>query len=380
MFAVGMLRNQKGVHDFDLPKPEIEKPDDVLIRMKEVGLDGTDFNTVRYNLQDIADDRKEIVLGHEGVGVVEAVGSQVKSLSPGDVVTLTVRRGCGKCEPCAHNQSDMCLTGDFTERGIHKIDGLLSEFIVDQEQYIIKVPKEAAKLAFLTEPLSIAEKGIEELRTIQSRIPWFCPHDNHGWLAKDWGGCKVALVIGAGPLGLLATSLIRLSKAYTFVADIVPENHFKAQLVRGMGAHYIDSRNIPPEKIIRSCCAPDGILNIIFEASGAAETAVRLIPFMSRSSIYTMTGIPRGDLEIQLDAALLVRDIVRDNQVIFGSVNSNRRHFEMALRDISAINTQFDHFLEKIVTHRFSLHNYQKAFSLNDPKHIKTVIEVEPWN
>ncbi len=379
MFAVGMLKDRTGVHDFELAMPQIREPDEVLIRIKEVGLDGTDFNIVRYGLQDIAENRNEIALGHEGVGIVEAVGTEVKSLVPGDIVVITVRRGCGQCEPCAHNQSDMCTTGLFTERGIHKLDGLLTQYVVDKEQYVVKVPAEAVKLAVLTEPLSIVEKGIQELRIIQSRIPWFCPHTDHEWLSKDWGGCKVALVVGAGPLGLLATALIRLARAYTYVADIVPESHPKASLVKALEAHYIDARSKGPEELVRFCCTPTGQLNVIFEASGAAETALRLVPLMSRSSIYAMTGIPRGDIEIQLDGALLVRRIVRYNQVLFGSVNSNRRHFEMALKDIDPINREFGGVLEKLITRRIQLRDYQQAFAATDVEQIKTVIEVEPW-
>ncbi len=380
MLAVGMYRDQAGVHHFEVPMPEIRQPGDVLVRIKEVGLDGTDFETVRHNLQDPAPGRQEIVLGHEGVGVVEAVGPGVRSLSPGDIVVATVRRGCGQCQPCLHNQSDMCMTGLFRERGIHQLDGLLTRFIVDHEQYLVKVPPEIAGLAFLTEPLSIAEKGVDELRVIQSRLPWFCPHPDHGWLSVDWGGCKVALVVGAGPLGLLATTLIRLAKARTYVVDVVPEDHIKARLVRDAGAYYIDARFRTPEDIVELCCSPSGDLNLIFEASGAAETAVGLIPYMSPSSIYTMTGIPRGDLEMQLDAAQVVRRIVRHNQVIVGSVNSNRRHFEMALRHIADINQRFNRILEQMVTSRIRLEDCQQAFSKEHPERIKTVVEVEPWD
>ena len=186
MLAVGMLRGKPGVHTFKLPKPEIKQPDEVLVRVKEVGVDGTDFSMVRYNLQDIADGHNEMVMGHEMVGVVEAVGSRVKSLAPGDAVVMTVRRGCGICQPCLHNQSDMCMTGLYTERGIHKRDGFLTEFVVDQEQYIVKVPDGLAKLAVFTEPVSIAEKGIEQIRIIQARLPWACAHPKHAFRSSDW--------------------------------------------------------------------------------------------------------------------------------------------------------------------------------------------------
>lgn len=378
MLAVGMLRGKPGVHSFDIPVPEIRKPDEVLIRMKEVGLDGTDFNIVRYNLQDITEERNQIVLGHEGVGVVEGVGSEVKSLVPGDIVCVTVRRGCGECEPCLHDKSDMCMTGRFTERGIHKLDGLLTTFVVDKERYLVKVPPGIKRLAVMTEPLSIVEKGVEQIRIIQSRLPWYCPHTGHSLDVPEWGGCKVAMVVGAGPLGLLATALIRLAKAYTYVVDIVPENHPKAQLVSDMGAKYIDARDNTTEQIV-DLCTPSGALNMIFEASGAADTALELIPCMSRSSIYVMTGIPRGDIKIKLDAAQLMRQIVRYNQVIVGSVNSNRHHFEMALNSISKINSYFRGMLDEMITRRVRLEDYKKAFTIDDPNHIKTVVEIEPF-
>jgi len=379
MLAVGMIRDKKGVHAFKLPKPEIKQPDEVLVRVREVGLDGTDFNMVKHDLQDIAEGHNEIVMGHEMVGVVEKVGGKVKSLVPGDVVVMTVRRGCGICQPCRHNQSDMCMTGLYTERGIHKRNGFLTEFVVDQEQYIVKVPDTSARLAVFTEPVSIVEKGVEQIRIIQSRLPWTCIHPEHTFLSENWGGCKTALVVGAGPLGLLATALLRLAQVSTYVTDILPDDNYKVHLVRHMEANYVDARNKTPEEIVQLCCHPTGNLDIIFEAAGAAKTAIELINYMSRSSIYVMTGIPREGDQIQVDAAQLVRQIVRYNQVIVGSVNSNRRHFEMALRNIPAINSRFGKMLEEMITHRYNLDNYQDAFALGDPKHIKTVIEVEPW-
>jgi glucose 1-dehydrogenase len=379
MLAVGMLRGEKDVRTFDVPAPFIREPDEVLVRVKEVGLDGTDLNIVKYQLQDIEEGRDRIILGHEAVGVVEKIGERVRRLVPGDVVVVTVRRGCGQCQPCLRNQSDMCLTGLFTERGIHKLDGFLAQYAVDREQYMIKIPKKYARIAVLLEPLSIVEKGIQQIRIIQSRLPWLCEHKDHGFMSQQWGGCKVALVVGAGPLGLLATALIRMAGAQAYVVDVVPEHHLKVHLISDMGAKYIDGRDKSPEDIVKICCEAGGELNVIFEAAGSADTALRLIPFMSRGSIFVMTGIPRGDLEIKLDAAELVRQLVRFNQVIVGSVNSNRRHFEMALRHLGKINTRYHNMLEEMISRRFSLSEYQEAFAAPGPAHTKTVVEVEKW-
>jgi threonine dehydrogenase-like Zn-dependent dehydrogenase len=376
MQAVGQIRGKEGVHAFELPPPEIRQPDDVLVKVKRVGLDGTDYGMVRHNVQDMAEGRAQMVMGHEMVGVVEAAGSAVEGLAPGDPVTMTVRRGCGQCHPCHHNQSDMCMTGLYVERGIHKVDGFLTEYAVDQEQYVVKVPAELGELAVFTEPVSIAEKAIEQVRIIQARLPWTCPHPDHSFASDDWGVCLNALVLGAGPLGLLATALLRLHGVSTWAADVVPEDSVKAHLVKHMGATYIDSSGKSAGDLVAQCQL-GGNLHIIIEASGAAETALQLIGHMSRSSIYVMTGIPREDLLTQVDAAHIVREMVRKNQVIVGSVNSNRSHFEMALRDIGKIDSRFDGMLKEMITHRFRLDEFGQAFGERDAKHIKTVIEMD---
>jgi threonine dehydrogenase-like Zn-dependent dehydrogenase len=183
-------------------------------------------------------------------------------------------------------------------------------------------------------------------------------------------------VVGAGPLGILATALLRLADVFTYVVDIVSEDSPKVHLVKHMGANYIDGRNKSPKELVDFCCTPTGNLDIVFEASGAAVTAVELINYMSRSSIYVMTGIPRQEIVTQFDAAQLVRQIVRNNQVVVGSVNSNRSHFKMALKHISEIEKRFGNMLQEMITHRFGLSDYEQIFKLSDPKHIKTVIDV----
>ena len=93
MFSVGLKADAKGIQTFHIPKPEIKKPTDILIKIKQVGLDGTDFNMVRYDSKDIAENRNEIVLGHELLGIVEKTGKKVKTLKKDDLVTMTIRRG-----------------------------------------------------------------------------------------------------------------------------------------------------------------------------------------------------------------------------------------------------------------------------------------------
>ncbi len=376
MLAIGLLRNKVGVYPFDVPKPEIRQDDEVLVKVKEAGVDGTDFSMVRYSLQDFPEGDNQIVMGHEMVGVVEEVGAKVKTVKPGDTVIWTVRRGCDGCTPCRRHQSDMCTTGLYTERGIHKLHGCFTEYVVERENYVIKVPKKLAGVAVFTEALSIVEKGIEQLRAVQARLPWSCAHPQHGYQSPDWGQCKVALVLGAGPLGLLATARLRLAGVRVFTADVVPSGSPKARLAASLDAAYLDVSGRQPDDVVEHCCQAAGKLDIIFEASGAAIAALEYLHALPAGGIYVMTGIPRPNAAIRVDAAQLARNIALYDQAVVGSVNANRGHFQQALKDIPAINSSFPGLLEEMITHRFHLDEYRAIFDLSKDSRIKTVIDV----
>lgn len=200
MYAVGLEKGSQGLVVREMPRPFIEADDQVLVKVLRAGICGTDRNMVQWDEKDFPPGEDFLTLGHEAVGIVEAAGLGVKALSPGDTVVPTVRRGCGECACCLNGQSDMCCTGLYRERGIHKLHGYFTEYFVDQEQYLVKVPPGVGDLAVLTEPLSISEKSISQLRILQLRVPWLCLHREHQYGAEGWGHCKTALVVGAGPI------------------------------------------------------------------------------------------------------------------------------------------------------------------------------------
>ena len=107
------------------------------------------------------------MIGHEMFGQVVGVGSSVTRVKTGDFAVFTVRRGCGQCPPCLMGRADMCQTGKYRERGIKGMDGYQTEFVVDKEQYIVRVPSELEAVGVLMEPLSIVEKAIDEAIRLQ---------------------------------------------------------------------------------------------------------------------------------------------------------------------------------------------------------------------
>src|SRR4029079_11056942 len=148
-------------------------------------------------------------------GQVVETGRDVKQVKSGDYAVFTVRRGCGKCRPCAMNRSDMCETGLYSERGIAGIDGYQTEYVVDHERFVVRVPPELEAVGVLTEPFSVAEKAIAEAVHVQrTRLP-------DSSTSLDWLAGKQCLVAGLGPVGLLAALSLRLREADVWGLDIV---------------------------------------------------------------------------------------------------------------------------------------------------------------
>ena len=187
------------VHVADLPKPSLDQVPNgrgVLVKVLRVGVDGTDkeINAAEYGAAPPGYDF--LVIGHEGFGQVEAVGPNVTEVKPGDYVVATVRRP-GKSIYDLIGTNDMTTDDTYYERGINLRHGYLTEYYVDDVEFIVKVPKGLKHVGVLLEPTTVVEKGIHQAYEIQRRL-------------KVWRPRKAA-VMGAGTIGLLATLVLRLN-------------------------------------------------------------------------------------------------------------------------------------------------------------------------
>ena len=123
MKAISVVPGTKTLQLVDRPEPSISVPDEIKVRVLRVGICGTDREEAAGGRAQAPPSHKDLVLGHEMFGQVVEIGRGVKQVYPGDYAVFTVRRGCGKCRPCAMNRSDMCQTGLYSERGISGLDG-----------------------------------------------------------------------------------------------------------------------------------------------------------------------------------------------------------------------------------------------------------------
>ena len=184
-------------------------------------------------------------------GQVVGVGSSVTRVKVGDFAVFTVRRGCGECPSCLMGRADMCQTGNYRERGIKGLDGYQTEFVVDKEQYVVRVPAELESVGVLMEPLSIVEKAIDEALRLQIVR---CPE---AAMTPDWI-VRTPLPGGRfGPVGLLAAMVLRLRGADVYGLDVVDSTSARPKWLSGIGGHYVDGRSVPAEQVEKEDW-PDG--------------------------------------------------------------------------------------------------------------------------
>lgn len=367
MKAIAIIPETTTVHMIDVPEPVIVHDDEIKIKVLRVGICGTDREEVGGGRALAPPHQNELIIGHEVIGRVVEVGKKVTRVSPGDVTVLTVRRGCGTCVSCLMNRSDMCTTGNFSERGIWKQNGYESEFIVDKEQYAVKIPAALESIGVLTEPMSIVEKAIDEAVRIQSiRLP-------DAPSTPNWLFGRRCLVAGLGPVGLLGALALRLRGAEVYGLDIVDENSSRPQWLKLIGGHYIDGRKIPANNVDDML----GYMDLILEAAGIARLDFDLLDALATNGVYVLTGIPGGDRPLQVSGSAMMRTLVLKNQVMVGSVNASRDHFQMAVNDLASASEHWGNIVEKLITHRYPYTDFAKAFSEHTPDEIKSIIE---WN
>lgn len=365
MKAIAIVPGTAGAHLVERPEPAIAAPDEIKIRIIRVGICGTDREEVSGGRAQAPDGQKELVIGHEMFGQVVGVGSSVTRVKAGDHAVFTVRRGCGACPSCLMNRSDMCQTGKYRERGIRGLDGYQTEYAVDKEQYIVRVPAELEPVGVLMEPLSVVEKAIDESLRVQTlRRP-------DAATTPDWFHGRRCLVAGLGPVGLLAAMVLRLRGGEIYGLDVVDASSARPQWLAAVGGRYIDGREVPADQVEKKI----GGMDFILDATGIAELEFNLLDALALNGIYALTGIPGGDRPLRISGAELIRQLVLDNQVMLGSVNAARGHFQMAADDLAQAQLRWGGQIATLITHRYSPEQFAGLTDRHPSDAIKEVIE-----
>jgi threonine dehydrogenase-like Zn-dependent dehydrogenase len=353
------------VHLADIEKPSVtDFPNGrgVLVRVLKVGVDGTDreINAADYGAAPLGSDF--LVIGHEGFGRVEEVGANVTEFRVGDYVVATVRRP-GTSIYDQIGAYDMTTDDVYYERGINLRHGYLTEYYVDEPEYIVKVPQGLKEVGVLLEPTTVVEKGIAQAYEIQRRLRVWRP--------------RRAAVMGTGTIGVLAALILRLRGIEVVALGRTPRPYLNADLVEELGATYISTEDIS----IAEVAEKHGPFDIIFEATGSSQVVFDSMQALGKNGVLVLSSVTGGDKHIEIPADKINLDFVLGNKVMVGTVNANREYFELGVRDLSQAELEYPGWLSKLLTDPIpGLDAYQEMFKkLTTPNGaIKIYCEVAP--
>ena len=319
MRAIGLDYERKRLERRTAADPSAPGPGEVLFRVLEAGVCGTDRDLAHFKFGYPPAGESFLTLGHEAVGEVLATGAGVTGIQAGDIVVPSVRRACPGCASCDSGRRDLCLTLNYTERGIMGAHGYFCDYAIDQEQDLFRVPRALADVAVLIEPLGVCEKAADVA------------------LEHHRGESRTALVLGAGPIGILSALVLAGRGLNVTVLSLEDPASARAALVRRTGAEYTNSA--------------DAEYDIVIEAAGNARAATAGFDALAPLGVFVVLGAP------SLTGDAPFRRLILRNQVLIGSVNASPAAWQRAVTDLG----RFDRELLKQMIHRVHFDDFEHS-------------------
>ena len=345
MRALTIVPGKRGsVRLDDVPEPD-PKEGAVLVQTLAIGVCGTDHELINGDYGWAPPGQERLIIGHESLGrVLEAPAGS--GLSKGDLVVGIVRRPDPvPCPNCAVGEWDMCRNGLYTEHGIKQLNGFCRERYRIEPNHTVKLDPALDKVGVLLEPASILAKAWEHIEKIGRRALW---------------EPKKAVITGAGPVGLMGALMGVQRKLEVHVLDRMTAG-LKPALVKGLGANYHTGA-------LREIT---GGADVLIECTGVAQLVFDAMQNPTPGCVVCLTGISSGSRPLGVDLGALNRSIVLENEVIFGSVNANRRHYQAAA---DALRRADRAWLERLITRRVPLDHWHEALE-GRPDDVKVVID-----
>lgn len=339
---------------------EIPNGRGVLVRVLKVGVDATDREINEALYGKAPDGYDFLVIGHECFGVVTEVGPAVRRARVGDYVTCTVRRP-GTSIYDRIGRSDITSEEEYYERGINLRHGFLTEYFVDDEEFVVRMPTGLQHLHVLAEPMSCAAKAVEQAFLAQKRLQVWEPQ-------RAW-------VTGAGQIGLLSTLILRLRGMQVFTLARGRKPCLKSEIAEGLGATYVSTAETSMSELAQRHGKPD----LIIEATGNSAIAFEAMDMLGHNGCLVWASITGGKRTTEVPSDRINLNWVLGNKLLVGSVNANFRHFEAGIADLALGEMTWPGVLQKILTHPVrGLDNYREMMRLlvEDKDALKVFVEV----
>ena len=332
----------------EMPEPPLSVGS-MLVEAMSVGVCGTDVEIIAGQFGAAPPGETRLIIGHESLGRVISCPDDC-GFAPGDLVAGIVRRPDPvPCRYCAAGEWDMCRNGQYTERGIKQRHGFASTRFRLEPEFAVNIDHRLGNAGVLLEPASIVAKAWEHAERIGQRTT--------AWRAES------VLVTGAGPIGLLAALMGAQRGLEVHVFDRVRDG-VKPELARALGATYHSGAiealgHLDPD--------------IVLECTGATPVIADVLTRSAPSGIVCLTGVSSGGHHIQLDLGAMNKQMVLENDAVFGSVNANRRHYEAAAECLRHAETAW---LSRLITRRVPLVRWADAFQRQSDD-VKVVIDFQ---
>ncbi|QQK75717.1 zinc-binding alcohol dehydrogenase family protein [Salicibibacter cibarius] len=317
-------------------KPEVERSDDVLVKIKAVGICGSDMHIYHGSNPFTVYPR---VIGHEVSGEVASVGSQVSTLKPGDRVALEPISYCGECYACRKGRPNVCVNLEVS--GVHR-DGGMREFMVAPADKWHKVSEHVSfEAAALAEPMTIGAQA-----TMRGNVQ------------KG----DTVLIMGAGPTGLSCLALAKQHGATTFISDF---NQERLDYAKSIGADYLLH---PGEEDIEKVIADktdQELANVVIDAVGTAGTFEQAVTLASVAGNVVTLGFNEQPSSI---ASLL---LTKKELTVAGS-RLQTHQFKSVIEEVNKGNID----PEAMISHTFHFQQVKEAFELleNPNKEVRKIV------
>lgn len=335
--------NSANVQDVPEPTPDYGS---ILVDALELGICGTDFELISAEYGWPPRGSDYLIIGHESLGRVADAPAN-SGFEKGDLVAGIVRRPDPvPCVACAAGEWDMCRNGKYVERGIKEVNGFASERWRIEPDFAIKLDPNLGEVGVLMEPASVLAKAWDEITRIGERAAW-----------KP----KTVLITGAGPIGLLGALMGAQRGLEVHVLDRVTSGP-KPDLVKRLGGKYhtgaLDKIGLKPD--------------VIIECTGVASLIAECMYVLGNYGILCLAGVSSHGQNIDLDIGTINRTMVLDNQVMFGTVNAGKSHWEAAAKSLCKADRQW---LNGLISRREKFADWQKALERRADD-IKVVIDL----
>jgi threonine dehydrogenase-like Zn-dependent dehydrogenase len=356
--------NPDTMHLREVDKPAVtDIPDGrgVLVQILRVGVDGTDkeINAAEYG--DAPDGFDYLITGHENFGRVVEVGPNVPTtIRPGCLVVATVRRP-GMSVYDRIGLQDMTTDDVYFERGINKLHGYLTEFYVEDHDYVVALPHSLDEVGVLLEPMTVGEKGINQAYEIQRRL-------------KVWQPRRAA-VLGAGTIGLLTALAMRLRGLEVTCYSLQRAPYLNSDLIEDLGGTYVSSQDMTMEEMSRL----HGPFDLMLDATGFSPLVFEAAQVLGKNGVLVLASVTGGDRRVEVPSDAINEGFVLGNKVMVGTVNASRDDFVRGVDNMVKAEALFPGWLGRLMTHPIEgLHNHEAMIETltNGAGAIKVYVEV----